>query len=361
MSISPLLGSMAGLVHSRLEFAAHRSAGSSEDLIENKNLDNHGIEPDKRVNSPYANFSWADSPDNDNELGDVPEFPVLRPNVADPSAHSTPRIPFDDKGKMIDPSERGTKETIRSPEGWLGTWTRQDEEIAVVSKPGPDDSDESLARIWDDDNRRLSLQMQNLFLRRSRKDAKIELDENTHLIDTLQERVRELETLIIQSQTREAETRKLVDEARRAPVVSRQAPVGIYPPARSINVSTVTKPKESLPSTSLNSQKGHREMPDTRYQRASSVLPSSSSVKKAMLGTTRSGSDPSESSSDSSSDDGQSSTESDSSERETPERWGSLKGERRNPAQKRNHVSWETKTSVAPTNDFGIDFIGTRA
>jgi hypothetical protein len=89
MSIAPLLGSVNGLGPSMLfstendgpEIYVHRSPSTG-----------HLSEA----------VSWSDLPDN-GEIGDVPEFPILRPTINSPSAPSTPRIPAALKGKGIDP------------------------------------------------------------------------------------------------------------------------------------------------------------------------------------------------------------------------------------------------------------------
>ncbi|KAG0698639.1 hypothetical protein DFH29DRAFT_877865 [Suillus ampliporus] len=113
------------------------------------------------------------------------------------------------------------------------------------------------------------------------------LSKQLNLVEELSSRVRELEMLVIQSQNCENEAHKLVIEAHCAPVV----------PLESRSRSAPVNPTNS------------------RYQHASSVLPQTSSVKRAMMGMGPVGHDldPSDPSSDSSSDDEQSSTESASS------------------------------------------------
>jgi hypothetical protein len=78
MSISPLLGSVQGLHTLHI-----RPQGS------------------RNVNFTLGNdqISWFDLP-NDGDLGEVPEFPVLSPEIE--TRNSTPRIPADLKGKGVE-------------------------------------------------------------------------------------------------------------------------------------------------------------------------------------------------------------------------------------------------------------------
>lgn len=80
--------------------------------------------------------------------------------------------------------------------------------MAALNRPGSIESDEHIKAIWNDDNRRLSLQIQNMTLRRYHKESRKALFEQADHIDDLQERIRDLERLVIQSQTREESTLK---------------------------------------------------------------------------------------------------------------------------------------------------------
>jgi hypothetical protein len=300
MSIAPLLGSVNGLGPSMLfstendgpEIYIHRS-------------------PSTRHLSEAV--SWSDLPDN-GEIGDVPEFPILRPTINSPSAPSTPRIPAALKGKGVDPEINKKPIDEMDPKDWLDQWSRHDEWAAGTMRPGPDDPDPSLGRIWDDNNRRRSLQFQNIYLRQYRQHAKQNMNEHDRQVSELQERIRELETLVTKTLIREEEARKHVREAYSSRTVSGQAPVNPssgLPPTKSAIPSKSVPPRETQtlnkpvlnstlpvtnrnPSTSVNTRvrispptAGILNVPNSfsvRYQRASSVLPPSSSVKRAMLG-----------------------------------------------------------------------------
>jgi hypothetical protein len=66
---------------------------------------------------------------------------------------STPRIPSELKGKGIDPAERVNTKVEEPNDDWLNGWSSFDEELAYANRPNSQDSDESLARMWDDNNR----------------------------------------------------------------------------------------------------------------------------------------------------------------------------------------------------------------
>ncbi|KAG2133736.1 hypothetical protein DEU56DRAFT_913853 [Suillus clintonianus] len=301
--------------------------------------------PEIRAHTPRLTevFDWADSP-NDEELGEVPEFPTQAPNRDQRnavSATSTPRIATELKGKEVDPLEKNKGTNTNPPKDWLAQWSEFDEGMAEANCPGPDDSDESLKNLWDDENRRGSIQIQNLALRRFRKIARDELNDQANVVDELRERVRELEILVIQSQTREDEARKQVSEAHRAPTISIQQMTDEKrgPPAPEMNSQRTGKHPVNLggkpPAESLH-----------RFQRASSVLPAGSSVKRAMTGPLHDANDPgpddSQSSSDSSSDDDEeSSTESDEVSKPP-------KGKRQRERSPR---------TKALTPEFGVDFL----
>ncbi|KAG0705256.1 hypothetical protein DFH29DRAFT_997045 [Suillus ampliporus] len=189
-------------------------------------------------------LSWADSTENDG-LGEILDFPVLSP-VSHPTSLTTDQhILSDDKGKKVNRSEKQEPETQEEFKG------------------------------------------------------------QADLIDELNERVRELEKLVIQSQTREEEARKQVTKARRAPTVSKQALCTRNDEDTPPKVQTREAPTEKY------------DVENTRFQRALSILPPTSSVKKAMLGSQREPPDPG-SPDDSPDDDEHSSTESSSDEDAIP-------------------------------------------
>ncbi|OJA13244.1 hypothetical protein AZE42_10318 [Rhizopogon vesiculosus] len=218
-----------------------------------------------------------------------------------------------------------------------------------------DDPDESLGRIWNDNHRRLSIQLQNLYLRSFRKDARVRLNENTQLIDELNDKIRELENLVIASQSREEEARRLLTEAHRAPTVSIQATTGakILP----VNRSLSTKP--------LRASSQPQVLPkaaDTRYQRASSILPPTSSVKRAMLGPSNGcdNHDPDDFLTASSDDNESSSTESDVATH--PPNIANDRVPQYTRRLARSMTPRNERTSASPipslmNNDFGADFL----
>ncbi|KAG0697916.1 hypothetical protein DFH29DRAFT_1003341 [Suillus ampliporus] len=283
----------------------------------------YGHPTDEPINSPRINpsrasimldqgctprlseiLSWADSSDN-NGLGEIPDFPVLSP-VSHPASLTTDQhIPSDDKGKKVNRSEKQEPDSKNAPKDWLDQWSDFDEGMAELNQPRPDDSDKYLKKLWDDTNRRGSIQVQNLALRRFHKQAQEEFEGQADLIDELNEHVHELEKLVIQSQTREEEVRKQIAEARRAPTVSKQALC-----ARN---DEGTLPKERVKEAPSEKY----DVENTQFQRASLILPLTSSVKKAMLGSLREPPDPG-SSDDSPEDDEHSSTKSSSKEDAIP-------------------------------------------
>jgi hypothetical protein len=139
---------------------------------------------DESANKKIGNKrnSWADLPD-DGDLGDVPEFPVINPTSSQSPAHvavidsrpSTPRIPSELKRKQVEPDERGDRfsNVAREKlENWFGPWTDYDQQMAALCRPGSLESDDQLKAAWHDNNRRLSLQLQNMMLRRFQKEAR---------------------------------------------------------------------------------------------------------------------------------------------------------------------------------------------
>ncbi|KAG1768668.1 hypothetical protein EDD22DRAFT_843948 [Suillus occidentalis] len=249
MSISPLLGSVQGLHTSHIKPRVPKNVN---------------------FNSSNEHVSWFDLPDDD-DIGEVPEFPVLSPEIH--TRTSTPRIPSELKKKGIDRVGQ-----VDERDDWFRQWTDVDEHVTRLSKPDPDDS---LVELWDDDNRRASIQIQNIALRRFRKTAQVDLKEQEGQINTLQQRVNELEKLVIQSQLNEEESRRHLINAHRAPMMSTQSlptnPLG-----------TSGNPDHKVPSEKILREppiKLRAKVPENnRFQRASSVLPAESSVKRAMTG-----------------------------------------------------------------------------
>jgi hypothetical protein len=111
-------------------------------------------------------------------------------------------------------------------------------------RPGLDDPDISLGRIWDNNNRRRSLQFQNIYLRRYRQHAKQNMNEHDHQVLELQERIRELETLVTKTLIREEEACKHIREAYSSRTVSGQAPVN---PSSGLPPTKSAIPSKSVP------------------------------------------------------------------------------------------------------------------
>jgi hypothetical protein len=207
----------------------------------------------------------------------------------------------------VEQREKKTPTAELNPKDWLDQWTKEDESLAGAARPGPDDPDASLGEIWDDDNRRRSLQYQNLYLRIQHQKAKSDKNKHESQVLELRDRVRELEMLVIQSQERELEALNRVRDAHSSKTVSTQAPGGPSggPPLRNTNTSprinvaqppqTVTdsespppamstKPPANPVRVSVPAQRASIAPPtvSNRYQRASSVLAPNSSVKRAV-------------------------------------------------------------------------------
>ncbi|KAG1761943.1 hypothetical protein EDD22DRAFT_1050932 [Suillus occidentalis] len=252
MSISPLLGSVQGLRTSHIKPRVPRNV-------------------DFKSNSEH--ISWFDMP-NDDDIGDVPAFPILSPVVQ--TSTSTPRIPAELKGKDRD-REKPTNETEQGTGDWFHQWTDVDEHVTRLSKPDPEGSEDSLVKLWDDDNRRASIQIQNLALRRFRKTARSDLKEQEIMIDDLQKQVRDLEKLVIQSQLNEEDTQKQLMEAQRAPATSVPDPAVIRDKAK-------IKERNDRARSEQTTRIKTKAPENTRFQRASSILPTKSSVKRAMMG-----------------------------------------------------------------------------
>ncbi|KAG2050015.1 hypothetical protein BDR06DRAFT_1011632 [Suillus hirtellus] len=113
-----------------------------------------------------AVFDWSEVTDDD-KLGDVPEFPILKPSPT--ASESKPEISKDSSEKNFD------------------------EEMAELNWPGENESDESLHRLWDDNNQAGSIRIQNFALKGFRKSAKEDYAQKCEEVDNLLDRVKELE------------------------------------------------------------------------------------------------------------------------------------------------------------------------
>ncbi|KAG1850410.1 hypothetical protein F4604DRAFT_1934408 [Suillus subluteus] len=221
-------------------------------------------------------FDWSDSYDND-DLGDVPEYPVLKPTPS----------PTETSPKLRGPPK---KELFKD---WLGDWTAFDENMAELNCPAPDDSDESLVKIE-------------------------EFADKCNEVDNLHEKVHELERLVIQAQTRKEMVQKLVNDTFRTPISTNlestnrtQVPDGPVLNCKEVKIGESVAPvKDGDPPSITRPRSSEAPKSDTRYWRASSLLPDKSSVKRAMMGSDPSNSDSSDSSSESDNDSEVSSTES---------------------------------------------------
>ncbi|KAG1811960.1 hypothetical protein EV424DRAFT_1542275, partial [Suillus variegatus] len=254
-----------------------------------------------------AVFDWSEITD-DEELGDVPEFPVLKPSPT--ASESKPEISKDYPEKN---KEQPKLSTLTSH---LRDWTDFDEDIAELNRPGENESDESLRRLWDDDNRAGSIRIQNFALKGFRKAAKEDYAEKCEEVNGLLDRVKELERLVIEAQTREEMAQQLVREAQRAP--RPDPPPDSAPPAATPPLDKAMDMDEQCHATmidddppSMREPTGDRPVKEnTRFWRASSLLPNKSSVKRAIIGGDPSDPDSSESLPESDADDDHSSTES---------------------------------------------------
>ncbi|KAJ8584107.1 hypothetical protein M405DRAFT_845373 [Rhizopogon salebrosus TDB-379] len=217
MSLSPLLGSIAGLRPHDMSSPVTRQFENNTRVLDD--------------------VSWADMPVN-GDIGDIPEFPpASRPS----SAPSTLRIPSELKGKSVDPIERGNAIANKTPKDWLNQWTKTDNGLAERSRPKSTDPDASLIGLWDDEN------------------------------------FCELENLIIQSLMHKKEAHKLVWEVYSEQRISQQKPQ---------DQSIKTPLKTPIPTAIQTpvTQASQNGAPLARHQHTSSVLPTSSSVKHAMMG-----------------------------------------------------------------------------
>ncbi|KAG0697854.1 hypothetical protein DFH29DRAFT_878446 [Suillus ampliporus] len=115
MSISPLLESVVGQRYSHLEQPL-------ASMVVPKSHD-HG----RRSPRPSEKLTWSDLP-NDNQLGEVPEFLLLSPLIDPHSVKSSPRIPYESKGKLPEPKENNTDEKP-DPNEWYHDWTTSGDEL----------------------------------------------------------------------------------------------------------------------------------------------------------------------------------------------------------------------------------------
>ncbi|KAG1791480.1 hypothetical protein EV424DRAFT_1549278 [Suillus variegatus] len=126
MSISPILGSVSGLQMSHFRICTNRNINLDTDI---PNVARQSKE----------NISWFDSP-NDNDIGDVPEFP------------------YEPKGKGLE-ANKNANET----DDLFEQWTELKKDIDRRSKPHDKEPDESLKRFQNDDEDR-DIHAQNLAL-----------------------------------------------------------------------------------------------------------------------------------------------------------------------------------------------------
>jgi hypothetical protein len=152
----------------------------------------------------HSQGSWADLPD-DGDLGEVPEFYSLEPSVLGQIGlqPASPRIPAELKQKDIDPLERGpTVPHKNEPRDVLDQWSQVDEDRALLDRPSSTESDEVLRNLpWNDENRRLSIQLQNIALKKYWKESRQIIDEQANVVSSLQTRINELERLAFDALT----------------------------------------------------------------------------------------------------------------------------------------------------------------
>ncbi|KAG1828498.1 hypothetical protein EV424DRAFT_1536517 [Suillus variegatus] len=256
-----------------------------------------------------AVFDWSEVTD-DEELGDVPEFPVLRPSTT--TSESKPEINEDHSEK----NKENDLHKLSTLTSHLRDWTEFDEDVAELNRPGSNESDESLRRLWDDDNRAGSIRIQNFALKGFRKAAKQDYAEKCEEVSDLLDRVKELERLVIEAQTREEMAQQLIWEAQRVPnpgPPQESTLLVTSPPAQNtaeVNEGRRATVIDSDPPSIREPVSDKPVKDNTRFWRASSLLPDKSSVKRAIVGGNPSDPDSSEPSPESGSDDERSSTES---------------------------------------------------
>ncbi|KAG2103459.1 uncharacterized protein F5147DRAFT_809199 [Suillus discolor] len=168
MSISPILGSVVGLHTSR--------------LVVGENNKNDASSVDDEVSTMLsAHMSWFDLPDDD-ELGAVPEFPVMSPSVR--ALESTPRVIYEPSVAL-----------------------KRNEQTISKERPHQDERTEKWASATIRQQDGVSEHVRNV-----EQHVRI-----PPIIDDLQKEIRELESLVIESQTRELESHQQLLESRRAP------------------------------------------------------------------------------------------------------------------------------------------------
>ncbi|KAG1793082.1 uncharacterized protein HD556DRAFT_1308813 [Suillus plorans] len=162
MSISPILGSVVGLHTSRIVVGEINKIDATS--------------TDEEINTmPSAHMSWFDLPDDD-ELGEVPEFPVLYPSVR--ALESTPQI-IEELLVTSDKLERklGNEKTHRDErtEQWATEATRQ----------------------------RVPKETRGL--------GNVPIEEQL-LVDSLKDKIRQLENLVLESRLREERSHRQILE-----------------------------------------------------------------------------------------------------------------------------------------------------
>jgi len=144
--------------------------------------------------------------------------------------------------------------------------------VSRLSKSNTEESEDPLLGLWDENNRRASIQIQNITLQWFRKTTHLDLKEQEGQIEDLQQQIHDLEKLVIQSQQREEETWKQLMDAHRAPVMSTQDPSMVHGHAK---VKESRVPTES----DVNTKPKIKPSENTQFQRVSSVLPAECLVK----------------------------------------------------------------------------------
>ncbi|KAG2127164.1 uncharacterized protein EDB93DRAFT_1109452 [Suillus bovinus] len=239
---------------------------------------------------------------NNGDIGDMPEFPVLRQTI---QTMSTPHESI----------RKDHKENNNSPkvDNMFNLWTEIDEHVARLSKSDARDSNESLKKLWNDDYRRDSIQEQNLALQRYRNLAHVEFTEQEHLVTNLKNQIHQLQSQVIKSKACEEESKMLMRETHHAP------------------------PNEL-------------KFPPANRKRASSILPAGSSVKHAMAGPSPGNNNPSDL--ESSDNEEHSSTESDA------DATSNNKTKTRTKAQRKEKTTYLVQDHIdEPADAFGVDFL----
>lgn len=282
MSISPILGSVVGLHTSCIV------VGETNKIV--------ATSTDDEINTmPLAHMSWFDLPDDD-ELGEVPEFPVLNPSIC--ALESTPRI-IEELPITLNENEQtlGNEKThrIARTEQWAADVNRQGDPIS-----------KGACGLGD-----------------------VPIEGQSLLVDSLQDKIRQLENLIVESQLREEKTHCQLLEAYRAPTINTKRPsVRLQTKAIETHVKADPSPPVRL-----------KPVESSWFQRASSILPSGSSIKHTMVGGTPKDLDPSKSPLDESSGD-----------------YSSAESEDENKYCKEKGKTHEVRANHS-NNNFGLDFL----